>query len=468
MNSHINKKVAICLAAGALTSLFSLAGCNPTTPASSTVADPYVNYDTATLGDPKQLTADISFWDTAGKANGDALNSLLTEFKKVYPNITVTIAPQGGYGDIQTKINTALSSGTTPTMAYCYPDHVANYLAANGVMNIDNFVNDPVLGFSESEGSHKNASGATVSGKEDFVPAYWNEGTAYQTKGTYSVPFCKSTEALYYNQTLFDQYGYTVPTTWDEMWTLCAKIKQDQPNKIALGYDADANLFISMCEQMGIPYTSATGDHFLFNNAQAKAMMQTFIDKYNDGVFVTKGTLPNGEYTSTKFLEQTTLMIVSSTAGTSYASTDTFKVGVAAVPHVTDKSLKVIQQGPSICFFQRGTMAQKYAAWLFYKFCTQATNSAYLATSSTGYDPVRTSSYETSFYKDWLDENSTSLYGRTAKVTDELRDNYFYSPVFVGSSKARDAVGTILGAVVQSGKTLDAAFSDALASCVNS
>jgi ABC-type glycerol-3-phosphate transport system substrate-binding protein len=91
-----------------------------------------------------------------------------------------------------------------------------------------------------------------------------------------------------------------------------------------------------------------------------------------------------------------------------------------------------------------------------------------LATSSTGYDPVRESSYADSYYTDWLADNSTSLYGKTAAITSTLRkENLFYSPVFVGSSKARTAVGTILGNVVQNKMSIDDAFSAAISSCVN-
>jgi hypothetical protein len=44
-------------------------------------------------------------------------------------------------------------------------------------------------------------------------------------------------------------------------------------NTIPLGYDSDSNFYITLSEQKGIPFTSATGDHYLFNNAGAKAMV---------------------------------------------------------------------------------------------------------------------------------------------------------------------------------------------------
>jgi multiple sugar transport system substrate-binding protein len=477
MNFLFNNKKSLLLVSA--TALLALSGCtmqNADSSGASLSSDSgtpaaYVNYDLSAMGDPKELTATVDFWTTTGKANGDAINTLVTQFNKVYPHITINALPQGGYTDIEQKIRQAIPTGTTPTMAYCYPDHVASYLNSKAVMNIQNFVDDPAIGFlkanEETEGHHSE-SGVDKYGADDFVSGYWNEGKAFQSEGLYTVPFTKSTEALYYNKTVFDAKGWSVPETWEDMWNLTSQIKAELPNKTPLGYDSDSNLFISGCKQLDIPYTSATGDHYLFNNASAKSMVQTWVNKYNSGEFVTKGVLPNNQYTSTGFLEQNILMIVSSTAGTSYASTDTFDVGVTRLPHYAGHDLKVISQGPSICFFQRASWTQKYAAWLFYKFCTQATNSGYFATQSTGYDPVRVSSYATDYYTNWLAENNNTLYGQTAQITESLRDDYFYSPVFVGSSTARTAVGEILGNILQSGKTLDQAFDAAINECVNS
>jgi len=460
---NINSKLVLGLLA-----VTALCACGKNT--SSQIDLTYVNYDQTSLGDPKSLKADVNFWTISGKANGDALAVLITQFNKEYPNITINVTTQGGYPDLEQKIGDAIPAGTTPNLAYCYPDHVANYLDANAVMDVNDFVNDPAIGFLASdaatEGQHEE-NGTNVYGVNDFVKQYWGEGTAYQKNGVYSVPFAKSTEALFYNKTFFDTYSLSVPTTWEEMWTVCARIKEIAPDKTPLGYDADSNFFISSCEQLGIPYTSNTGDHYLFNNDQAKALMTNLVDKYNKGYFVTKATTANGSYASTKYQEQSIVMFVGSTGGTSYAATDNFESGVAKVPHWADHELKIIQQGPSLCFFHRGTWAQKYASWLFYKFCSRSINSAYFATSSTGYDPVRVSSYSTEYYTNWLADNKSNTFGKVATMTESLRDNYFYSPVFVGSSNARNAVGEILANVVQNNVTVDAAFNTAISKCVN-
>jgi N-acetylglucosamine transport system substrate-binding protein len=53
---------------------------------------------------------------------------------------------------------------------------------------------------------------------------------------------------MFYNKTAFDTNGWTVPTTWDEMWALCQQIKgtAGYENVNPLGYDSDANWYITL------------------------------------------------------------------------------------------------------------------------------------------------------------------------------------------------------------------------------
>ena len=75
----------------------------------------------------------------------------------------------------------------------------------------------------------------------------------------YTLPFSKSTEVLYYNKTFFDANNLSVPDHWfstgendtTSMEYVCARIKEidTNPNTYPLGYDSEANWFITMCEQ---------------------------------------------------------------------------------------------------------------------------------------------------------------------------------------------------------------------------
>ncbi|OPZ34901.1 MAG: sn-glycerol-3-phosphate-binding periplasmic protein UgpB precursor [Tenericutes bacterium ADurb.BinA155] len=419
---------------------------------------------------------EVLFWHTMGKTNKDLVDREIEAFKKLYPNISITsTAATGSYDDLQSKILNAIPAGTTPTMAFCYPDNVAEYLDKDAVANLDSLISDSEVGFVESDGSHTDSAGKTVYGADDYVKAFWDEGNNYVTSGTYSVPFAKSTEALFYNKTVFDANGWSVPTTWDQMWDLCRTIRAAYPDKDAdgnysyypLGYDSDSNLYITLSQQKGIPYTSKTGDHYLFNNAQAKAMATDLKSKYDEGLFVTKGTSANATYTSTKFTAGEIFMSIGSTGGTTYNQTDNFTVGVAVPPSEDLNAPAVISQGPSICFFKSASKAQLRAAWLFYRFISTTDASNYYGIS-TGYQPVRTSSFESATYQKFINATGSSrtVFNDVASVTATMNNSYFNSPVFVGSAKARTEVGSMLASILLGSKTVDKAFTDAMTNCL--
>lgn len=282
---------------------------------------------------------------------------------------------------------------------------------------------------------------------------------------------------MFYNKTKFDNNGWSVPQTWDEMWSLCREIRGQYPEKddkgeyviYPLGYDSDSNFFITMCQQYGLDYTTndlTTHDsHFIFNNQGVKDMLAELKGYYDEGLFKTKGTSANSTYTSTKFTAQEIFMSIGSTGGTTYNATKNFDVGVAVPPSVDLNEPAVVSQGPSICFFNRATSAQTTAAWLFYRFISSATNSA-IYSISTGYQPVRYSSYETKYYKDFVAGDSTDLLVKVADLSSTMLESYFTSPVFVGSALARNEVGKMLPSILQ-GKPIDAAIDQAMSNCLN-
>ena len=403
----------------------------------------------------------IKFWHTMGQSNQDVLNRAITEFNKLYPNVAIDHAAQGDYPALHEKLMSAIPAGTMPTMAFCYPDHVADYMASNAIVNLDTYLNNDDLKFNADDGL-----------QSDFVQTYWEEGTKYETEGTYSVPFAKSTEVLFYNKTFFDLHSdkISVPTTWEEMWETCRIIKEDimptdKTLEFPMGYDSDSNLFITMCEQLGIDYTTNEGistpsDHIKFNNAQAKAMVTDLVSKYDSGLFATKNTLPSNSYTSTYFTEGKTVMSIGSTGGTSYNASTNFEVAIAPAPSTsaTGNGSKFILQGPSVCFFKKGSDEVKEMAWKFYKYLVRANNTAAYGVRS-GYEPVRKSAYDLDGYKEYL--AGDSLQAKVSAVTATIGDRFFLSPVFYGSATARDQVGTIFANVALKQKTLDQAFADA-------
>ena len=435
---------------------------------------------------PKEVVAydgsevTVTFYHTMGENLRNILNTYIPDFNAMYPNITISHDTMGKYDALREQIMTELSAGNSPSIAYCYPDHVALYQKAKKAVVLDDYIaSDKVV--TRDDGSTE-IMGYTEEQLNDFIPAYYNEGRAYGTTadGTdlmYTLPITKSTEVLYYNKTVFEENGWEVPTTWDEMEVLCQKIKTKFPTDIPLGYDSEANWFITMTEQLGTPYTAAQGDHFLFNTKENRQFVERFRGWYEKGYVTTQEIYKN--YTSNLFKEvaadkQKIYMCIGSSAGATYqcpakvakpvldANGDPvmengvpkeeqvfpFEVGVAMIPQINPEKPKMIQQGPSVCLFKKSEQ-EMAAAWLFVKFLTTCVEFQAEVSMNNGYTPVIKSAQEHEVYAEFLAgaDGNAGLQATVVKQTlaqAEIDGAYYISPAFNGSSAARDKVGILL------------------------
>lgn len=441
----------------------------------------------------------IKFWHCLGQAKTRNLKKLTAKFNEDHKNTDgyqVELADlKGDYDTLDVYVKTKLNAGETPSITMGYPDSFSGYMGSRGVansqiLNLDDFIKDD----SDFDSS-------------SFVPAYWDEGKHYQYDGTWSVPMYKSTEAMYYNigefhktnwyktnkdktenKTDVNGGSYTValgdPNTWDweTLVTACTAIKEEKKSLsdfYALGYDSDSNLFISQMKQRGIQYTTASGNtpdaHYSFyNDASSKAALKELTTEIygltSKKIMATKTTY--GSYSSDLFLQRKVMFTIGSTGGSAYNDPTGLNwsdgVGLAKVPAYKNNQ-QYILQGPSVCFFNTDDSAKEKVAWEYYsKYLSNDQLNAELALENS-YDPVRKNSYDSKSYSNWtamgLDENGNDnpnkpLKYRIPNLTKTLRENYFTSPVFIGSSVARKEIGKILDYVAQKEGNIDQAIEE--------
>ncbi len=436
------------------------------------------NFDVPEGGyDGSEVT--IRFYHTMGNNLVPVLNTYIEEFNKLYPNIHIEHSSVGAYDDVRDQISTEITVGNQPNIAYCYPDHVALYNLAKSVVSLDNLIDSDIT-VERADGTTE-ILGLTDEQKADFIAGYYEEGREYGDGLMYTMPLSKSTEVLYYNKTFFEENGLTVPTTWDEMEALCAKIKEIDPESIPLGYDSEPNWFITMCEQLDTDYTSASDDHYIFNNDQNKEFVKKFRDWYQKG-YLTTQTL-YGSYTSGLFTSDSgvkSYMSIGSSAGAVHQrpkataeGTYPFEVGVATIPQANPQNPKVISQGPSICVFQKQDPQEIIASWLFVKFLTTNVDFQAEFSMASGYVPVIKSVGKNPVYADFLSKADGGDYisALSAQVCLDQEAAYYTSPAFNGSSTARSQVGALLAqclAADDGGNTdamIDKAFQNAIDEC---
>ncbi len=496
------KKKALCimLVAVMVVSAICMFACNPkNVPNDPGFEVPEVGYDGSAIT--------LKFYHTMGANLREVLDNYIIEFNKVYPNITIEHEQVGSYDDVKTQIGTEINVGAQPNIAYCYPDHVASYNVAGAVVQLDNLIASEIS-VTRADGTTE-ILGLTEAQKNDFVKGYYDEGAQFGDGKMYSMPFSKSTEVLYYNKDFFELHnrGYhvdengnstgvpccdkasehvgkmVVPTTWDEMEEVCKIIKEIDPNSIPLGYDSEANWFITMCEQLGSPYTSAEKDnHFLFNNDTNKAFVKRFREWHKKG-YVTTQTLYGG-YTSGLFTatgdDVKSYMSIGSSAGATHQRPGKdeatgeylFDVGIATIPQFNPSNPKVISQGPSVCIFDKENPQEVIASWLFVKFLTTSVGFQAEFSMVSGYVPVLKSVLTHPAYAAFLEaaNGGSRIAALSAKICMEQEAAYYASPAFNGSSVARSQVETLMVQCL-SAKTdnvdalINTAFEDAVYEC---
>ena len=121
----------------------------------------------ASCGGSTDNSHTIDFYTTAGDDYMVPLNAAKEKYEKENEGWTVNITNGFSYDSLKTKVTQCLSANTQPSLAYCYPDHVANYLKTGKVVNMQTYIDDATLGFTAEEWN-------------DFVPSYMTEGKEYE------------------------------------------------------------------------------------------------------------------------------------------------------------------------------------------------------------------------------------------------------------------------------------------------
>ena len=415
------------------------------------------------------MEEETTIYFMSNSSYGTTIDKIIEDFKEIEPKITVVnVKETGGYDDVKNKAISQLATGEHPDLIVCYPDSVQELMQYNAVVKLDDYMDDAVYGW-------------TADDKDDIVATYLEEGQMYPLEGTFSLPFAKSTEAMYYNKDVLiglDLYSidpeinkgnaiseaYLNNLTWEELFGhLCPALYRyneslDADHKILkgteythsiFGYDSDDNLFITLAEQYGYGYTSIDeyGDgHLDFVNDGMKDLMKTFAKAHKDNYLITKGSF-NNTYTNYSFTKNCSLFAVGSTGGSKYQYSENFETGVAKIPHAEGKDPKVINQGPSLAILKHDDN-RSLASWLFYRFLSNQDNATSWAIE-TGYTPIRYSVQDSPEFLDACNpEKAADSDGKmkaiTAAYAASIGEDLFASPVFKGSAESRVQVGKLL------------------------
>ena len=411
----------------------------------------------------------IVFYHTMGAALRSVLEDYIGDFNAMYPNIHVVHKQVGSFDDVRDSVAAGIMDGSQPNITYCYPDHVALYNQSNAVAALDIFINSTATATTGS--GSKKTLGLSAKQINDFIDGFYEGGSQFGDGVMYTLPMSKTTNVLYYNKTFFDTHGLSVPTTWEEMEQVCQQILQIAPNSIPLCIDYEDDWFITMCAQYNSPYTSATGEHYLFDNETNRSFVQQLRDWYQKG-YVNTFNSTGGTYGSDYLNREESYMVISASSSAAYHKGN-YELGAAGIPQVDPANPKVISWGPDLCILKNDNAQEVLASWLFVKFLT--TNAEFQAdfSMSSGYLPVTESACEDIVYQMYLDyaDGYNAVAPLAIKAALTQIDAFFTPAAFVGSAEAAVEVGNIISYACtmqgngNSKELIRKIFADAIANC---
>jgi multiple sugar transport system substrate-binding protein len=449
------------------------------------------------------------------ESNSASFENLIESFEETEPNVNVVpIYISGGtdYDSLQRQAIVGFFKDDYPDVIQCYPDHVVNYLRLGKALNVQPYLDDPVYGLSAED-------------QEDYIDTFMNEGRQFEEKGTYSLPFCKSTEVMYYNKnlvlnadltafraTLSDelQAQYTTTTvtedylnsiTWEEFFQYLAPgmkyLYGDQltengtTDATILSYKSTDNFFITLATEYG-GYTTVDEDGkgvLLFDNDNMRekvTSINSYISHYPtlaDGSAFVPSTYKCSLFDSEKlenhynfakkaFSKGKALFAITSNASilSNIPSNEAFEVGVASIPSAKGKEQMAISQGTPITILDHQDDNRSLASYLFWKHITNKVNSSNWSLQS-GYIGIRNSNYDIESPDiAGLDKSSLTyrVYMDQYHKFKDMSDEMFQTKTFRGSSTCREVAGqlflSLLNQETLTDEIIDERFANAIAS----
>ncbi len=156
---------------------------------------------TQSSGGPVQIT----FWSALRGSQPvvDAFNRSQNKIKVIFQQIPG--GDQGGYA----KLSNAARAGNAPDVCTIEYMQLPGFAIDGVATDITGLMSDRL--------------------RNQIVPQAWRLAT-FDSK-TFAVPFDIEPMVMHYRKDLFDQYGLTVPRTWDEFAGLARKVRDKAPDK---------------------------------------------------------------------------------------------------------------------------------------------------------------------------------------------------------------------------------------------
>jgi multiple sugar transport system substrate-binding protein len=213
---HKRLRRGIAAVAIGVTAAVALAACSSGSTASGSASD---------IDSALSKGGTITYWSWTPSAKAQ-----VAAFEKAYPKVTVKLVNAGTGNDEYTKLQNTIKAGSgAPDVAQVEYFAVPQFALSNSLTDLTSYG----LGDLKSKYSESTWKAVDLDGK------------------LYGLPQDSGPMAMFYNKKIFDQYGLSVPTTWDEYIAEAKKLHAANPDEYITSDSGDAGFTTSMIAQAG-------------------------------------------------------------------------------------------------------------------------------------------------------------------------------------------------------------------------
>ncbi|MFP4344795.1 MAG: ABC transporter substrate-binding protein [Anaerolineales bacterium] len=329
------------------------------------------------------------------------LNGYIEDFQAEYPYITVEPVFSGGYGDVQTAIQTTIDGGgEPPALAVMLATSLYDLINADYIVPLDDYVNEMENGEAYLD---------------DFLPAFLSN--SYYDEQLWSIPFQRSAVVMYYNVDMFNEAGLDAPTGW-QSWAEAAQtltVEEGDSTRWGLHISSDWPYWLFQPLAIGSGQNILEDDcTVVFDDPDVIAAVQFYIDLAEEYRAMPAGVQASWPTDPSDLASEQVAMIAHSSGSlTGILDQADFEVGVMPYPGEAEGTYASVPGGGNFYILKGAPAEKRDAAWKFVEFITQP---EYVADFSinTGYVANRSSAYETEAMQEYVVEVPQALDTRDA------------------------------------------------------
>jgi multiple sugar transport system substrate-binding protein len=177
---------------------------------------------------------ELTFWTWATN-----IEKVVDKWNATHPDVHVTVSRQSQSDELITKVLTAAKTGNAPDLFQAEYQALPTFVSNDAAADLRQYANDV---------------------KGEFADGLWQQVTL-GTEGVYAIPQDSGPMMLYYRADLFQQYGLTVPATWDEFAQAARTLRTKTTTSYLTTFSSnDPGWFAGLAQQAGAEWWSVGGD----------------------------------------------------------------------------------------------------------------------------------------------------------------------------------------------------------------